>query len=1109
MALQRTSGFLRSRFTLPLAVLAAGVALSIGMGLAARQEIERGAQQRFDAQATDAARKVEDRFDAYTEVLIGLRALFNTTEDVSREQFRQYVAGLRLASHFPGFQVLNYAPYVAPADKAAFERRLRGDTSLETGFAAQIAVVPPGERRGYHPLTLIEPLAGNENAIGRDLAAVPTALKALEQARDTGGVTSSGRKIQIKGRESDIGLAMRLPVYRPNQPLDTLEQRRAAYLGSVGAGFRIADMMRAVGADDVRAGRRLQLYDAGASTAHVGTRIETRIVAPRAGLSEDLLLYDSAAAQLQPAQVYERTFAFELGGRSWLVRVSEDARLVVGRLDRSIPWLIWLCGTAISLLLAGIVYSLSTSRQRAEGIAHSMTRNLRTSQRRLDEAQHLASLGSWILDQETGALFCSDEAIRIFGLDRGELHTDLATLLSRVPAEERGEVERQIAQASRSQQRAEFEHRLVLPDGTERWVHVIVQLAEESGKVALRGTVRDDTQRRKVALRLKLEHDVAQLLVADGDTEAVVARALETLCLHLRWDCAAFWAVQDSGIVRCGAIWHAGTDAVLEQFVRISRSLSYRPDEGSLGRAWVSGEAVAVETASTQDHFTRDALASQAGLALGLVVPMVAGGRATALELFSRTPRATDAETVDSLRAIALQITQYEQRKQAEQTLRYVATHDALTGLANRTSLQRDLARAIKRSNRHQKRFAVLFVDIDRFKRINDTLGHGAGDAMIKACGERLAAVLREDDAVARFGGDEFVLVVENLSKASDAAVVAEKVLACCAEPFVIDERELHVTASIGVSVYPEDGADSETLLKNADTAMYRAKDKGRGGYQFYAAQMNAQGSERLTLEAGLRRAIERGELELHYQPKMDLRTQRIAGVEALMRWRHPVLGLVSPAQFIPIAEETGLIVEMGKWALQTACADARDWQQRGLPPVQMSVNLSPRQLNSPQLIADINEVLNRTGLNPALLELEITESAMMKNPEQAALLLQEIRHMGVGLAIDDFGTGYSSLSYLKRFPLTTVKIDRSFVNDLSQDRDAEALTDGIVTLAHGLRMKVVAEGVETAAQLAYLRAHDCDEVQGYWLCRPVPAEEVCAFMARHLRSQFAAPVAA
>jgi diguanylate cyclase (GGDEF)-like protein len=543
--------------------------------------------------------------------------------------------------------------------------------------------------------------------------------------------------------------------------------------------------------------------------------------------------------------------------------------------------------------------------------------------------------------------------------------------------------------------------------------------------------------------------------------------------------------------------------------MRISRTLHYRSDEGSLGKAWSTGEAVVIDTLAVRGDFTRDALAHQAGLATGVVVPIAAGGNASALEFFSREPQRVDVDVLHALRTIALQIAQYEQRKHAEQALRYMANHDALTGLSNRSSLQRDLAQAVKRSIRHQKRFAVMFVDLDRFKQINDTLGHGVGDAMIKACGERLSNVLREDDAVARFGGDEFVLVLENLSKAGDAAIVAEKVLACCAEPFVIDDRELHVTASIGVSIFPEDGADGETLLKNADTAMYRAKDKGRGNYQFYAAQMNAQGTERLMLESGLRRAIERGELELHYQPKMNLATQAIVGVEALMRWRHPVLGMVSPAQFIPIAEETGLIDAMGQWALQQACSDARAWQDRGLPPVQMSVNLSPHQLNSRTLIGDIAEVLRRTRLDPALLELEITEGAMMKNPEHAVAMLQEIRDLGVGLAIDDFGTGYSSLSYLKRFPLSTVKIDRSFVNDLSHDSDAQALTHGIITLAHGLRMKVVAEGVETEAQLAQLHRRGCDEIQGYWLCKPLPAEEACKFMARHLRHLFVAPVAA
>ncbi|NRF65698.1 EAL domain-containing protein [Aquincola sp. S2] len=1108
------------KFFLPLMVLALGTALSIGLGLAAHQEIARSAQQRFDAAALAVARKVEGRFDNYVEVLTGLRARFNNSAPLTRSDFRDYVDGLGLAKSYPGFQAVSYAPYVEAADRARFEERFRGDSSLAPGVAAGFAIKPPGDRPGYYPLTFIEPLAGNEKLLGNDLGAMPNRGDALEQARDTGGLVSSGRRIRIGGRESDVGLGIRLPVYRPKMPLDTIDQRRAAYVGSVGAGFRVAAMMQDVLAGDAGA-PGMRLFDGGPGKAPIGSRVESRFVIVDATAGHPLL-YDNRAqsaaaaagasaaqpraARVEAAARFVRTLAFELGGRSWLVEVSADP--FIGRLERATPWLIACGGLAISLLLAGIGYSLSTGRRRAQALATAMTRHLRTSERQLDEAQHLASLGSWILDAETGELVCSDEARRILGFDTNHLVPGLPALLSRVPADGLAAVEQHMAQASASGQRCEFEHRLALPDGTERWVHVIVQSSDEGGKVLLRGTVRDDTQRHKGALRLNLEHDIARLLVGDSETAPVMAQALAAVCTRLRWDCGAVWSVHADGQVRCDAAWHAGDEPALAQFVDLSRSLGYRPDEGSFGRAWAEGDALHVNTRDVQHGFTRDALACQAGLTVGLIVPMVVAGHNTVLEFFRRDSRAADADALESLRVIALQVAQYAQRKRAERRLRFVADHDDLTGLPNRAALKNGLVRAIQRSSLQQKRFAVMFIDLDRFKQINDTLGHGVGDAMIKACGERLSAMLREHDTVARFGGDEFVLLLENLSDASDAVVLAERALTCCAEPFIVDGQELHVAASIGVSVYPEDGSDAETLLKNADTAMYRAKDKG-GSYQFYVPQMNALGNDRLVLEAALRRAQERGELELHYQPKMNLSTQRIVGVEALMRWRHPVMGLIAPTRFIPIAEETGLIESLGRWALARACADAHSWQQSGLPAVQMSVNLSPRQLLSRTLIADIGEILETSGLHPSLLELEITEGAMMKNPEHAAGLLQEIRDMGIGLAIDDFGTGYSSLSYLKRFPLTAVKIDRSFIHDLPLDAHAQALTEGIITLAHGLGMKVVAEGVETAAQLAYLRLRGCDEIQGYWLCKPVPADEVCSFMARHMRNQLASPMAA
>ncbi|NVM93134.1 diguanylate cyclase (GGDEF)-like protein [Variovorax sp. SG517] len=1092
---------------LPLAILVVGAALSVALGISVHQEIERSARTRFGATALDLARKVEDRFDDYVAVLTGLRARFNTPEGVTRSDFRDYVEGLNLPSVYPGFQAVSYAPFVTADEKRAFEERVRREAGFDADLGPGFTIKPPGERTIYYPLLYIEPQASNGKLLGNDLGAMPDRGNALEQGRDTGGLVTSGRKVRIPGREADIGLAMRLPVYQPQMPLDTLEQRRRAYMGSVGAGFSIAGMLRDVVNPDRLRTLRLRLADAGAGTAPIGTRVETRFVAPRA-YGEHQLLFDSAAlvtpaALASPARSLKRMLGFELGGHSWLIEVDQDENEVFGPLDRIIPWLVLLGGLATSTLIAGIVLSLNTSRSRAQVLASEMTTNLRASERQLEEAQHLASLGSWTLDPGSGALQCSEEARRILGFEDDASPLDLYALLSRVPAQERPAVHRQITQASESMERFEFEHRVCLSDGTERWLHVIAQSGEDGGRRLVRGTLRDATRPRKDALRQKLEYKIAQLLAGDGRTETVIALALEAICTDLRWDCAALWSVGEDGLARCDAAWHAAKKgAAVMKFSRDSRALAYRPEEGSLGRALGIGGVVRVDTQASPAHLVRDAMAREAGLTTGLIVPMVAPAATTALELFSVNPSTVESETLESLRVITLQIAQYRQRKLAERSLRFMASHDELTRLLNRSSLQHELAVAIRRSNRQQKQFAVMFVDLDRFKHINDTLGHGVGDEMIKTCGQRLKALLRNTDVVARFGGDEFVLLIEDLERANDAAVIAQRVLEHCAEPFVIEGRELHVTASVGVSIYPENGGDAETLLKNADTAMYRAKEKGRNTYRFYAAKMNAQSSEQLMLESALRHALERGELEMHYQPKMNMQTRRIVGVEALMRWHHPVLGMIPPVQFIPIAEELGLIVSMGTWALEQACADALAWQKFGLPPVLTSVNLSPRQFESRTLIADVKTILKSSGLDPSLLELEITESAMMADPDHAAKLLRTIRDMGVGLAIDDFGTGYSSLSYLRHFPLSTVKIDRSFINDLSQDADARALIDGIITLAHGLRMKVVAEGVETDAQFNYLHRRGCDEVQGYWLCKPMPTDEARDFMARHLHSR-------
>ena len=436
------------------------------------------------------------------------------------------------------------------------------------------------------------------------------------------------------------------------------------------------------------------------------------------------------------------------------------------------------------------------------------------------------------------------------------------------------------------------------------------------------------------------------------------------------------------------------------------------------------------------------------------------------------------------------------ERRQAEEKLRVVATHDPLTALPNRTLLHERLSHALARAQRHGRQLAVLFVDLDRFKNVNDTLGHEAGDRLLQVAAQRLYDCLRETDTMARQGGDEFVVLMDELTGHEPITRVAQRILDAVGQPFFIDGQELHITASIGISVYPEDG---RTLLKNADIAMYRAKEKGKNNYQFYSAQIDNYSVERLALESGLRRALERDEFTLHYQPKVNIASGLITGMEALLRWQHPELGSIAPGRFIPIAEENGLILPIGAWVLKTACIQNRAWQRQGLRRFSVAVNLSPRQFAGETLLDDVKSALDASGLAPSDLELEITESMVMNNPEQAVNLLRQLKELGISVAIDDFGTGYSSLAYLKRFPIDSVKVDRSFIADIPDDIDSMAIAQAVIAMAHNLRLKVVAEGVESEAQLGFLSGEGCDEIQGHYFCEARAANEISAIMRRTL----------
>jgi diguanylate cyclase (GGDEF)-like protein/PAS domain S-box-containing protein len=427
----------------------------------------------------------------------------------------------------------------------------------------------------------------------------------------------------------------------------------------------------------------------------------------------------------------------------------------------------------------------------------------------------------------------------------------------------------------------------------------------------------------------------------------------------------------------------------------------------------------------------------------------------------------------------------------------YLAQHDSLTDLPNRLLLKDRLTQSMSLAQRHRQKLAVLYLDVDRFKHINDSLGHGIGDRVLQSVAQRLLSCVRSSDTVSRHGGDEFVIILADEVHAQDAVVSVDKILLALAAPHFIEQHNLSITASIGIAIYPDDGVDPETLMKHADFAMLHAKDSGRNNFQFFKPEMNVRALERHSLEADLRHALDQQQFELHYQPKINLETGAIVGAEALIRWRHPQRGLVAPGQFIPAAEECGFIAPINRWVMREGCRQTRAWQDAGLPPLRIAINISAVELRSKEFVAGVRTILAETRLDPRCLELELTEKFLMQNSKPPFAVLQELKEMGVQLVLDDFGTGYSSLSYLKRCPIDTLKIDQSFVRDVTTDADDASIVRAVISMGESLQMLVVAEGVETRAQLNFLREHACPEGQGFYFSHPVVAGEFSQLLGR------------
>ena len=677
---------------------------------------------------------------------------------------------------------------------------------------------------------------------------------------------------------------------------------------------------------------------------------------------------------------------------------------------------------------------------------------LKESAQRLNEAQRIAQLGSWELDLASGQLTWSDEIFRLFEIDKTAFGASYEAFLNAIHPEDRERVNQAYTDSLASRTPYEIAHRLRMPDRRIKWVNERCETRyDEQGK-ALRstGTVQDITELKQAEEALRLyanvfEHSGEAILITDSAQHILAANP-------------AF-----------------------------SRLTGYAIDDiqGANPSILASGLTPA------ETYQSMSAALEEAGYWQGEVVDQRKDG--TLYPKWMAISEVRDRE--GNITHYVASFTDISERKQAEAQISQLAYHDALTGLLNRFSLNSQMEQALAMARREHRALAVMFLDMDRFKIINDTLGHAVGDELLIIVAHRLRENVRDSDIVARLGGDEFVVVLTEVEDATAAARLADKILHVLTQTYRIGENELHSTASIGLAFYPNDGKDSETLMKNADTAMYHAKSQGRNNVQFFTAEMNQIALKRLMLDQDLRVAVEAKQFVLHYQPQLDSRNGRVIGVEALVRWCHPRDGLISPAEFIPIAEESGLILPLGEWVLDEACRQLRAWRDSGIKDVTMAVNLSAHQLHAPVLLEQVAHTLEKHGLAGADLELEITESVAMHDPDAGIVKLKALRSLGVRLSIDDFGTGYSSLSYLKLLPIHTLKLDQSFVRDIESDSNDVAICTATIALAHNLGLVVIAEGVETEAQRLLLTSHQCDFMQGYLFSKPLPAAAALTFI--------------
>ncbi|MCK6404440.1 MAG: EAL domain-containing protein [Rhodocyclaceae bacterium] len=882
--------------------LALGLALSFLGWRAASQKTHELADSRFQARAQELHQALQARLDAYSQALRGAQAYAGSVGRPNRTDFSRLSAILRFDNALPGIAAFSYLTAVPGRDRESFLRALKKEYP-------DFEIRPGGERDEYVVVTTAAPeTPDNRRAIGSDSFASRTRREAITAARDSGETRITAKlNLVMDLHDAPPAFLMYQAVYRNAELPTSVDDRRAKIAGYFVSAFRVDALIAAVVGGRHR-DIAIRVYDG------FDRRDENLYFASHPGRS----FIDTR---------HSLSATVEVGGRSWLVEYAALPEFNVDGDGRESSFRLLAAGIIVSLLLASIVWSLASTRERALSLARDMTRSLRESETTLRALFEQAPFGIALIDSNGRIIDCNDMIAAYIGAQR---HLIIGFSM--------------------------------LDDARDQVLREPLLKAIGGSPVAFEGAYTPTTGNRSS---------------------------------HYSWHLQPVRLDDDRSFVLC---------------------------------------------------FVED----------------------------------------------------INERKLAEAHIEHLAHHDTLTGLANRAVLKDRLQQAIATAARTDTQVALMYIDLDFFKHINDTLGHSVGDAMLVEIAQRLRGCVRESDTLARIGGDEFVVLLTNIRGEQDCARVAENIITAIGEPISVDTHVFNTSASIGIAIWPDDGADHEVLTSNADVAMYHAKSSGRNNYQFFTADMNRRAQEAAAMERSLRDALRAEQFVLEYQPQVDAASGRVIGAEALIRWHHPELGLLSPARFIHVAEERGLIGQIGDWVLHSACRQAQAWREAGFPELQIAVNISPRQFRKSHLGNCVRDALAASALPPHLLALEITESVVMDDIEMAKEMLGDLRTLGVQIEIDDFGTGHSSLAYLKLLPIHRLKIDRGFVNDIPGDSDDTAIVEAIINLAQSLKLGTIAEGVETEAQRQFLLARGCRAMQGHFFARALPAEGFLDYLRQH-----------